>query len=355
MRQIETLGKLQAFMLIITSAGVLNHVIIIPILIQTSGRDSWISVLLTAVVFFMWIPLLYFIIRRSGQTHILIWLKRHTGRFAYFPILIILIEMLTVTIMTVRDVCYWTNVNYLPNTPNLFVVCFFMIAVFYIVNAGLRAVSLVNGILLPLVIFLGFFVAILNFKFKDYSLLLPILEHGTTPIFKGMLYSGAGLIGIIQILFMQHRINTKISWVPLMVIGFLLVELTIGPLAGAIAIFGPHEASRLRFTAYEEWRMITFSHYFEHVDFLSIYQWLVGAFIRCSLNIALILELINPLSQRIRSFLLIVIILFVIMGSQIQISDKLFMTFLQSVFLPGSLFVLLGISVWLFIVAYFKK
>lgn len=50
-------------------------------------------------------------------------------------------------------------------------------------------------------------------------------------------------------------------------VGIVLVGLTLGPLMGAIAIFGPFEAARMRFPAYEEWRLVTFGHFLEHIDF----------------------------------------------------------------------------------------
>ncbi|MCA1321553.1 hypothetical protein LC085_16725 [Bacillus tianshenii] len=46
----------QLFMLLILSTGLLNHVILIPNLLTSSGRDSWLSVALCypiALFFFM--------------------------------------------------------------------------------------------------------------------------------------------------------------------------------------------------------------------------------------------------------------------------------------------------------------
>ena len=45
----ESIGALQAVMLLISAAGIVNHVIIIPLLLQTAGRDSWVAALLAVV------------------------------------------------------------------------------------------------------------------------------------------------------------------------------------------------------------------------------------------------------------------------------------------------------------------
>ncbi len=54
-----------------------------------------------------------------------------------------------------------------------------------------------NTIVLSAVVVLGFFVAISNFQFKDFTLLKPILEHGFAPVLSGMIYPLSGLIEIL--------------------------------------------------------------------------------------------------------------------------------------------------------------
>ncbi|MFR9721672.1 hypothetical protein ACL00X_20305, partial [Aeromonas diversa] len=66
-------------------------------------------------------------------------------------------------------------------------------------------------------------------------------------------------------------------------IGLSFLILTLGPTIGAIAEFGPFVAAKQRYPAFEEWRLVSIGRYIEHLDFLSVYQWFVGAFIRLSL------------------------------------------------------------------------
>ncbi len=70
----ENITMLQACLLIISSIGILDHVIIIPVLLQTAGRDAWISVLLTGTVFMLWIPLIFYIIKHIHPQHLYLWL-----------------------------------------------------------------------------------------------------------------------------------------------------------------------------------------------------------------------------------------------------------------------------------------
>ena len=47
----------QAFMIMMLTAGLTNHVMIIPVLLEKSGRDAWITILVSAVLFMPWVLL----------------------------------------------------------------------------------------------------------------------------------------------------------------------------------------------------------------------------------------------------------------------------------------------------------
>lgn len=309
-KPLETITILQASMILITAIGIVDHVIILPALLQSARRDAWVSTLLSGILFLCWIPLILYIMRKSRQQHLFVWLKEHLGAlFTWVLILISLMVLFTMSAVTLRDVSNWTHISYLPETPNWVIVSSLSIVSFYVVKSGLKSIAIVNGLLLPIVILLGFFVATSTIPHKDYTLLFPLFEHGYSPVARGMVYASSGFVGIMSIVFMQHRIRSKMGLFPLFVVGLILILLTFGPLTGVIAIFGPDQAARIRFPAYEEWRMVTFGHYLEHVDFLSIYQWLVGSFIQISLGMFLIPEILNIRTEKKR--ILTLILLFV--------------------------------------------
>src|SRR5690606_22187538 len=140
-------------------------------------------------------------------------------------------------------------------------------------------------ILLPFVIVFGDFVMTANLPAKNYSLILPIAEHGWQPVFLGGLYVGGGLVELIVILLLQQELKKKVALWKLWLLSLFLVLLVFGPVLGAIAEFGPAEAARLRYPAFEEWRLVTIGNYIRHVDFFSIFQWLSGAFVRIAVSL----------------------------------------------------------------------
>lgn len=337
-RSAETISVLQATMILISSAGIIDHVIVIPMILQSAGRDSWLSVLFAGLIFIGWIFLIYSIIKNMERQHLLLWLKERVGTIMSWTIIVILsIHLFSIATLTLRDTTYWSNISYLPKTPNLLIVILFALVTFYAAFSGIRTIAIINGILLPFVILFGFFVAFSNMPNKDYSMLFPVFEHGPKPILKGMAYAGSGLEEFILFVLIQHRIGSKIRPLPLFITGIIFVNLMLSPLTGAIAEFGPIEAARQRFPAFEEWRIVTFGHYLEHVDFLSIYQWLVGSLIRISVAMYLIPELIKVSSGRRRTKLLLFLFLLMIGITQIPLSDMQFFQFLKTVFLPFSL------------------
>ncbi|MEK3724717.1 GerAB/ArcD/ProY family transporter [Paenibacillus sp. FSL H8-0034] len=346
MAKIERISILQASFIIITMLGILDHVILLPALLRSAGRDAWVSVLVAGLLFLCWIPFVFYIMDQSKQEHLFIWLKRRLGvPIAWMIIMIIIFQLFVMCIMTIKDVTYWSNITYLPDTPNVVIVSSLVLVSFYAVYSGIRTIAIVNGILFPFVILLGIFVATANFPHKNYSLLFPLLEYGFEPAIKGVMYAGSGLTGILFFVYIQHRLQSKMSLRSLLWVGIVLVGLTLGPLMGAIAIFGPFEAARMRFPAYEEWRLVTFGHFLEHIDFFSIYQWLVGSFTRISIGIFLIPDLLDVQRGKRRTVLLVLLFAIMIIGSQIQINDRTFVEFLTTMYLPYSLLLSLILSV----------
>ncbi len=350
----DKISLFQACFILVASAGIFDHVMVIPILLQTAGRDAWVSVLSTFFPFVVWIFLLVFIIRKTNQQRLSTWLKQHagTGIARIFSLLAALL-LFSLGAITLRDTTVWTNVTYLPQTPNLLLVFLLASICYYTAYSGIRTIAIVNGVLLPLVLVFGAFVAISNLPHKDYTLLFPVLEYGFDPLLRGMLYTAAGFSELLLLLFLQHRIRSTVTARALILTCAAYVNLILSPLTGAIAIFGASEAAALRFTAFEEWRMVTFGHYLEHVDFLSVYQWLVGSFIRISFLLFLIPEVFLLPAGKKRTVLLLTVSAAMVAVTQIPVSDMTFFQFLKHIFLPVSLALAIVLTLFLTIVTIF--
>jgi hypothetical protein len=157
---------------------------------------------------------------------------------------------------------------------------------------------------------------------------------------------------------MQHHLQDRFSFKALFIISVLAASLSIGPTIGAIIEFGPKEAANLRYPAFDQWRLIKLGTYLEYLDFLAVYQWMSGAFIRISLATALILELFHVTDKKARLRILVVIYITMFLLSLIPISDDKFLGLLYQLVLPLSLLSILSLSLFIGILAlisYLKK
>ncbi|MCR2804470.1 GerAB/ArcD/ProY family transporter [Paenibacillus soyae] len=342
------------YCIIMLALGLMNHVIVIPPLLQSAKRDAWISVIAVLIPYLIWIVILRYIMKQTDQKPILEWVRQQRfGRAISGGLRVILIGYLfMIGVVTVKETINWTHGSYLPRTPDLILSITLMLLCFCAAWAGMRAIAIVSGILLPFVILFGDFVMSANLPRKSYILLTPMLEHGLKPVLEGCLYVGGGLAELFVLLLVQHHLKSKMRLWSLSLLGIFLVILIIGPVMGAIAEFGPYEAADLRYPAYEEWRLVRLGRYIQHVDFLSIYQWLSGAFARISISLLLMTELAagGPNGKQGTIWLISFSMLFVILVA-LPVSDIQFFSFLKLVYLPASLYTATGMLVVLFVMA----
>lgn len=343
----QTISLLQMSLILIGSTGLVNHVIIIPMVLDISGRDSWIAILFSSVSFLFILPILYFIQKRMNGEQLFLWIKGNFGIFVAYPLMaIILLYLFSLSVVTLKETLTFLSF-YLPMTPKLVLGATFSIICFYNAKHGIQSIGLTAGILLPIVIIFGFFVMTANFPNKDFSFLKPYMEYGTAPVIKGMIYPISGFIEFGFFLFTHHHIKTKIKFTSLIWIGIIFLVLTLGPTIGAITEFGPFVAAKQRYPAFEEWRLVAIGRYIEHLDFLSVYQWFVGAFIRLSLLSFLIPDLLQITNKKVNAGLQLFILGWITVLSILSINDTAFYTFLSRLFLPGTIAFMLFLFVLL--------
>jgi spore germination protein (amino acid permease) len=330
--------------MIILSTGLLNHVMLIPLLLQTAKRDSWLSVLITTGVFIPWVMLLYYILKKTDSKQLNTWVKEYFGTvISYLFLFIFVLYLFFMSAMTLRETINF-NSFYLPNTPGIVIALSLSLICFYNSYSGIRSIAITAGVLLPIVIVLGFFVMTANIPHKNYTLLKPLLENGFHPVLMGSFYAGSGLIELVTITFMVQYLNSPVKWHSLFILFFTFMILMLGPLIGAITEFGLEESESYRYPAFEEWRLVSIGRFIEHLDFLSVYQWLSGAFIRISLCSFLLVDLLNIKKKRIRMWLLASLYIIYIVLAIFPISDMKYFAFL-TVYFPWSLVVVTGITI----------
>ncbi|TSI02601.1 endospore germination permease [Lysinibacillus sp. BW-2-10] len=294
MVKIGQIGLLHVIFLVMTFIGLKNHVTILPPLLEHVKRDGWASVIFAAILLFPWLFLLLYIHKKSKQRPIKIWLKEKVGKIGSAIILYSTVAFIyLMAAFTLRETVLWISSTFLNLTPKLILIALYIILCFLLVSTNIQTIVIVNTFVLFFVVVFGFYVAIVNIQVKDYNLLRPFFEHGFEPVAKGFVYPASGFIELFLLLFLQHHFKSRMKWYHLAIMLFILTGLTLGPLLGAIVEFGPEEAARQRYPAYEEWGLVSIGRFIEHMDFLSIYQWLTGTFVRVGLLLFIATDILN--------------------------------------------------------------
>ncbi|GAB6989193.1 endospore germination permease [Paenibacillus pini] len=328
----------QVCLILMLTNGLTSHVILNPMILDASGRDAWLSVLFATVLFVPWVLILVWFMRKSGQSKLQPWLAaRSNPIISWIAVAPVILQLYLIGGLTVMHTATWTITNYLPATPKLVLIASIAFACYYAAKLGINSIAISSGILLPIVVLLGIFVSVANTPVKDFSLLRPILEHGMQPPLTGMIYAGGGFIELLIIITMQHRIKTQVKSWHLLIFALIICLMTIGPIIGGITEFGPLEAAKQTESPYEQWRLVKIGDYIEHVDFLSVYQWLSGATVRISIALFLLADLMPFKTREMgRRFILAITFSYILL-SMLPISQERFYQWVYHFYFPFSL------------------
>jgi spore germination protein KB len=323
------------YILLIMSTGFMVHVLLDPAILTSSKRDSWVSVIGSLIPVILWTFIIYYIYKKFGHKNIFSLLFSLNPWISYGICGLFGIYFFMTAFITFKYTLYWVKVNYAYDIPNFFVVLPFVLLCFYASHKGIRTISTMAFFLMPLVAMFGFLVGIGNLKFKDYGMLFPILENGYKGFFRGIIYTCASLFEIIYFLFITPYLKDQIKAKWLLFVAVVLVFLTLGPLIGAITEFGAEEAEKLKVPAYDEWKLLTIGIHISRLDFLSVFQWLSGAYIRVCLSLFIVNQLFSY--KKNNNWVLPILYILLMMGGLIPWSFSSFFSFLYKIYFPASL------------------
>lgn len=347
----NTVGKisiLHVIFLTMTVIGLKNHVTIIPPILRDAGRDGWLSVILATIGLLPWIFLVLYIHRSIKQQPLKEWLAIQIGQKpAKILLYMLALFFIVLAAFTMIETLVWTTTTFLPTTPVFILLVVYTFVCFFLISKDIQTIAIVNVFVLFGVIVLGFFVAFVNLQVKNYELLLPILEHGMSPVWKGTIYPASGFVEIFILLFLQQHYKSSFRWYHLVIILIILMLLTMGPLIGSIIEFGPDEAAKQQFPAYEEWGLASIGRYIEHLDFFSIYQWLTGALIRIVFLLYIVCDMLSLNGRQKRVWGIIAPVFFGISLLLFLFSEKIFLEIKGDYLLKITFYFFIALSIFL--------
>ncbi|HWL23231.1 MAG TPA: endospore germination permease [Ureibacillus sp.] len=356
MDKIGKFSLVHVILLVMTFIGLKNHVTILPSVLEHGKRDGWLSVIIASISTFVILLLMIYIQKKSNQKPIREWLKDRIGKVGSSIMLYAVVGYIyLLAAFTMHETILWISDTFLDATPPIVLLTVYIIVCFLLVSTNVQTIVMVNVVVLFAVVIFGFYVAIVNIQVKDYSLLQPFFQHGLQPILKATIYPASAYIEIVLLLFLQHHFKKPIKWFHIAIMIAILTGLTLGPLLGAISEFGPEEAAKHRYPAYEEWGLVSIGRYIEHMDFLSIYQWLTGTFIRVGLLLFIVADILKLVGNRKRIWTYMVPPFFIVSLVLMIIDDTIFLQLNNFDFLVITFIFFFALLLILTIIALFHK
>lgn len=334
------------------STGFMVHVLLLPVILTASNRDSWLSVIGSVAPLIFWTVMIYYLNKKFEKKNMLSLLFSLHPIISYSIRILLGIYFFLTAFITFKYTGFWAKLNYTADIPDFLAVVSFASLCYYASLKGIRTIGSLAVFFLPLVVMLGFLVGIGNIKYKDYSMLFPVFERGYKDFFFGIMYACSSSFEIIYFMFITPFIRDRIKIKPLMLVSIGIFFLSLGPLMGGIAIYGAEEAVKMKVPAYEQWKLLSIGVNIERLDFLSIFQWRSGAFIRISLSMFLVNQLLNRGQKK--SWILPILYTMLIISVLIPWDFGSFFSILYSVYFPASLVFLLFIFGLLFILSRIK-
>lgn len=351
-----TFSRLQIAFVFIIYISISNHVIILPHLLKVARRDAWICVLIAYVILLIWGLFIHYSLKKIGSNNLYDWLEVRIGKTLTRVIILLFIVMLFVTaIISFNDLVLTVSIYFLPQTPFIIVSLTFAILCLYAAKSELKTIVYMSALLLPFIIFLGFFVAFATATDKTYSYLFPVFMNGYKSIIKGTLIVLGGSADFLIFFLLQHNFNKPFLYRHFFILITIVIGLTIGPTMGAITSFGPEMASSFRFPAFEQWRLVSLGKTITHVDFLAVFQLLAGVTIKVALCTFLIIDLIRIKSNRIKFYAYLLLTTLIFSFTLLPISDIALEPFLDKFLYSFAYFYAFVLSMIIFLVSFKRK
>jgi len=335
-------------MLIALSLGVTSHIIILSPLMREGQRDAWIGVLMAAACCLAIVPLIYFVMKKTGNQNLYFWIRDRYGKgIALLLVVPAVLQIWFVCVVVLKESVNWAKSVYLPLTPPFFIALLYLTFAFIAAKSGLRTIALTAGALLPLLIVMNLFVVAANVPNAEFSYLTPVLEHGLRPAANAGLMALSTLSEISVVLLLQHYIRAPLKQWPLWANAAYLVFFMLALTIQAIATFGPTEASKQLYTLYEEWRLVRIDKFFERTDIWSVFQWYIGTMLRLSTFMFIVGQLLSAGQERRRSKVLAIVCTSTLVPALLPVSDHTWRQLLMRYYMPVSVTLWIGLLILL--------
>lgn len=239
------------------------------VLLQTSYRDSWLSIIISLVLGIIPLILFYLTLNLSPCDNIVSLINKHFGKFGIVINIILMLVVIIMATLLLWNLITFISYQYLFKTPNAAIAILFMSVIAYIVSKDLSVISRCGGIMFFMVIIL-FLITFFTLLGKiNLSEIKPLLENGFKPVLKGSyLYISNNIFPLYLLLIIPKNnivdnSNLKKS---LFIISLMTIIMAFIVIFCCITIFGAKMAALYQFLEYHILKTINIADFFQRIE-----------------------------------------------------------------------------------------
>lgn len=358
MNNIEKVGKVEILALLITI--ICNNIILnVPsIIIISSGTGSWINLIYLTIICLVFICIVCKLFKPFVNFDIVDVSEYLGGK----PLKCIISILFICFFILFASLClrYFTNILqniYFNNTPLVFLILLFLIPTLICSKGGLKSILSTNLVFVPMAIFAIILLYITASSDFVVQRLFPVLGYGAKETFVNQIsnlfgFNVIGYLFFIKPFLKQESDFKKISIFTVIVCGVYLLFSIFALLMAFSYITHTDE----NFSLYLLARLISFGRFFQRVDAIFVFVWILAILSFLSFNVFIITHIFKKLLNLKASSEYVYPVSAVLFSIALAIKDISILKFLAkdvtNIFITILIFV---ISFVVLIFAYIKK
>lgn len=247
------------------------------------GRDSWITIIITSILIAAYF---IYIISVCKKTNTYSFYKVFCGAFGKIlgtGLLLVYLSMLIITMVESSSAeASSMHTNMLLNTPEWFLLIFFIFPALYTIKKGKVAVVSVTCVGIVLIIIAGINLAMLTAKYKNFHYLFPIFKDGITTGFLISIVKSLGLYSSVAIVFPYlSEIQETKKLTRNSIFGLIfLIQMQIVSVTGIIATFGINRGNLISYPKLIQTQRVSLFDFLDAGELFVMLQIVGGWFIK---------------------------------------------------------------------------
>lgn len=251
------------------------------ITIKEAGPDMWISPILSSFVGLLTVYIAIRLHERYPKLTIVEYSRTIFGAYVGKAVsFVFLFFYLHINALVVREYGEFVVGIFLKSTPIVVVMICLVIVCAYAVHEGIEVIGRAALVFVPIATCLIFVMIVVTIPDMHPKHMLPILENGLIPPFRGAIVPAAWFSEFLLIAFLlpyTSNPDRKLKWSFISVASVAVTLLAIN--FSTLFLFGSLD-NYLSFPFLTAVRRISFANFFEHMESLLMAIWVMGIFVK---------------------------------------------------------------------------